>query len=59
MLNIFVLESSSIVRLLLRKMTARSSYGGRYIRLHGNWGEKTLCIDGLFFLAACRKITVP
>ena len=29
-----------------RKMTARSSYGGRYNRLHGNLGREDTCKDG-------------
>ena len=33
--------------LLVRKMTARSSYGGRYNRLHGNLGRDDTCKDGL------------
>ena len=41
------MSSSSIVGLLpARKMTARSSYGGRYNRLHGNLGREDTCKDG-------------
>ena len=29
-----------------RKMTARSSYGGRYNRLHGSLGREDTCKDG-------------
>ena len=41
-------------------MTAHSSYGGRYNRLHGNWGEKTLCKDDLCsFSQPVEIIIVP
>ena len=53
-------ESSSIVRLLpARRMTARSSYGGRYNRLHGNLGREDTYKDGsLEVLVPSRSLLV-
>ena len=31
-------------------------HGGRYNRLHGNWGEKTLHKDGLEVLVPSRSL---
>ena len=42
-----ILKKGVVVGLLpARKMTARSSYGGRYNRLHGNLGREDTCKDG-------------
>ena len=40
-------------------MTARSSYGGRYNRLHGNLGREDTCKDGsLEVLVPSRSLAV-
>ena len=61
-----ILKKGVVVDRRARKMTARSSYGGRYNRLHGNLGQEDTCKDGSLEVlvpsrtaaCSCRKIIV-